>query len=217
MRAPASSAASNRPGPSNHPTPRWNSKQFFLTYPHCNLTPSELMKELFSRLTEKIPGYIKVSQEFHKDGDPHLHVLIQLNTKLCTRNPKFFDVQGFHPNIQPVRDAEKVFGYISKTNGDSDEMGELQLRNKKPEKPTRDQRMAMIIASSTNRNEYLSMVRKEFPFDWAIRLQQFEYSAAALFTEPPPVYQSPYPNEQIVCPPELVDIIDQEWNQVTTD
>nr|AIY33765.1 RepA [Eragrostis minor streak virus] len=199
---------------------RISSKQLFLTYPKCDLSPKDLGLELLQLLIQNKPKYIHVTQELHKDGFPHLHALVQLEKKLFTRRQTFFDqfLHGtkFHPNIQPARDASKVLGYITKQNGEEYIFGKPTLpKKKKTAQEGRDQRMRAIIESSTSKQEYLSMVRKEFPFDWATRLMQFEYSASSLFPEPPVEYTSPFPVDQLLCPEDITEIINSEWFQVT--
>nr|AIY33770.1 replication-associated protein [Eragrostis minor streak virus] len=197
---------------------RISSKQLFLTYPRCDLSPKDLGLELLQLLIQNKPKYIHVTQELHKDGFPHLHALVQLEKKLFTRRQTFFDqfLHGtkFHPNIQPARDASKVLGYITKQNGEEYIFGKPTLpKKKKTTQEGRDQRMRAIIESSTSKQEYLSMVRKEFPFDWATRLMQFEYSASSLFPEPPVEYTSPFPVDQLLCPEDITEIINSEWFQ----
>lgn len=53
--------------------------------------------------------------------------------------------------------------------------------------------MTDIISSSTSKQDYLSMVQKAFPFDWATKLQHFEYSAERLFPTTEPTYNPPHP------------------------
>lgn len=90
---------------------RITSKGFFLTYPRCELSKEHLLKALrFKRPAEKI----LVSRELHEDGAPHLHVYLLYGKEFDCRNERFFDVDGFHPNIQSAKSLKAVQAYVKK-------------------------------------------------------------------------------------------------------
>lgn len=177
---------------------------FFLTYPRCSLNIKDACECLQARLSAKLPIYILGAREQHADGSPHLHILIQLTNSLRTRDCTFFDLAEFHPNIQVAKSPRQVRAYIKKHPSDLWEHGTFRPSSGRPRGSfttgeTKDSRMREIIRCSTSRSEYLSMVRDAFPFDWATRLAQFQYSAAALFPEVPAPYVSPVPTEDLMC------------------
>lgn len=93
---------------------RLDAKSFFLTYPQCPLSKAEVLEEL-----EKKPVSIKyycIAQELHADGNPHIHVLLLLELKKHTTNPKYFDILGHHGNYQAARSKEKIYDYITKAD-----------------------------------------------------------------------------------------------------
>nr|AFN80606.1 RepA [Paspalum striate mosaic virus] len=172
-------------------------RNLFLTYSKCNLTAVFLLEYISSLLKKYCPTYIYVAQEAHKDGSHHLHCIIQCSKYVRTTSAKFFDVGEFHPNVQNPRMPKKALAYCKKSPISDAEYGVFQEikrpRKKKVDAPsTKDAKMADIIKSSTNKEDYLSMVRKSFPFDWATRLQQFQYSAESLFPSTPPPYVDPF-------------------------
>lgn len=94
---------------------RFNATSVFLTYPKFDISP----EAFFGLWKSKIPGttILKhvISREEHKDGTFHLHAYFLFSKKIDTKNPRFFDVEGHHPNIKVVtRTPDKVFAYIMK-------------------------------------------------------------------------------------------------------
>lgn len=90
---------------------RWQGQYFFLTFPQCNLDKNAVLRDLNTKLR---PSHIRVANELHSDGSPHIHVWCRLPTRLRTSNPNFFDTLGFHPNIQSCRSWKASLRYVSK-------------------------------------------------------------------------------------------------------
>nr|QBO56224.1 RepA [Maize streak dwarfing virus] len=180
----------------------------FLTYSRCNLTPQEAGEHLWDLARPWTPAYICVSAELHQDGTPHLHALLQSIRPITTRDPLFFDMQMYHPNIKAARSSNRTRDYILKNPISTFERGTFIPRggmdpgsnagNTRP--ATRDQRMKEIMNSSTTKSEYLSAIQTAFPFEWATKLHHFEYSAERLF----PTAASPFIPPSILSPPDLM-------------
>ncbi|ADT91304.1 RepA [Bromus catharticus striate mosaic virus] len=173
------------------------SRNIFLTYSKCHLDPVFMQEHLSSLLRRFEPTYVYVAREEHQDGSYHLHCLVQCKKYVRTKSAKFFDVEEFHPNVQNARMPHKVLAYIKKNPLCFVETGVFQASTKQKKKKvdapsTKDAKMAEIIKSSTCKEDYLSMVRNTFPFDWATRLQQFQYSAESLFPSVPTPYMDPF-------------------------
>lgn len=93
---------------------RLQGKRFFLTYPQCERPPAEAASQLRELVGDKYSGSI-VAQEKHEDGHDHLHVYVELNTRLDVRKADYFDViGGKHGNYQVVRSADAVKRYVTK-------------------------------------------------------------------------------------------------------
>ena len=101
---------------------RINAKSVFLTYPKCLLTKEELQNFLCS-LKHKA-SYVIICKENHEDGTPHLHSVIKFQKKVDIRNETFFDIQGYHPNIQTTKNINASINYCKK-DGDFIEEGVL--------------------------------------------------------------------------------------------
>lgn len=90
---------------------RISTKKLFLTYPQCDVSKNDLL----SYLKEK--GHIVtyyIGCEKHEDGNLHLHAAVHYSVKIDTRDERFFDYKGFHPNVQSARNWSSVCSYCSK-------------------------------------------------------------------------------------------------------
>jgi len=92
----------------------------------CNST--ELSKFLCSVHDKGGIQYIVVSKESHKDGNTHFHAGIKLKSTFRTRDDRFWDWNGLHPNVQSARQFIQWVKYVKK-DGDFIEEGFL-LENK---------------------------------------------------------------------------------------
>lgn len=99
---------------------RLNTQTLFLTYPQCHLSPNAAitqLTELMEKKDKRVTFYL-CAQEKHKDGHPHLHALLLLETKINLRDTHYLDLRSedetFHGNYQPTRSLKKVMNYITK-------------------------------------------------------------------------------------------------------
>nr|WKU84283.1 repA protein [Melinis repens associated virus] len=86
----------------------------FLTYSRCPLEPEVVGSNLKNLLSAYAVSFVAVNRELHQDGTPHIHALAQTNQRIYTSDTGFFDILGFHPNIQGTRNCKAVLAYISK-------------------------------------------------------------------------------------------------------
>ncbi|KAJ1414941.1 hypothetical protein SESBI_18451 [Sesbania bispinosa] len=106
--------------PSSQKQFRLNGKNYFLTYPRYSIYKEEALAQLQSLNTSTSKKFIRVCQELHENGEPHLHALIQFEGKYQCAKPRFFDLVSptgsahFHPNIQASKFASDVKAYVEK-------------------------------------------------------------------------------------------------------
>nr|AIY33066.1 RepA [Chickpea chlorotic dwarf virus] len=186
--------------PSANKNFRLQSKYVFLTYPKCSSQRDDLFQFLWEKLTPFLIFFLGLATELHQDGTTHYHALIQLDKKPCIRDPSFFDFEGNHPNIQPARNSKQVLDYISK-DGDIKTRGDFRDHKVSPRKS--DARWRTIIQTATSKEEYLDMIKEEFPHEWATKLQWLEYSANKLFPPQPEPYVSPFTESDLRCHEDL--------------
>lgn len=89
----------------------FDASTFFLTYPQSNLTSEELL-DFFKTKGNLL--WARICQEQHGDGGHHQHVVCRYDRRIQTRDCRFFDLNGQHPNIQSVRSVAKSLAYVSK-------------------------------------------------------------------------------------------------------
>lgn len=71
-------------------------KTCLLTYPQCDKEKEWLMEKLM-RLA---PEVVVVSKEDHHETEgKHLHAFVEFGKKKDIKDPRYFDFDGFHPNI----------------------------------------------------------------------------------------------------------------------
>jgi len=55
-----------------------------------------------------------VARELHEDGHPHLHCYLYYKERFSCKNERFWDIGGYHPNIQVAKSLRAVKTYIKK-------------------------------------------------------------------------------------------------------
>ncbi|CAO91920.1 Rep [Chickpea chlorotic dwarf virus] len=200
--------------PSANKNFRFQSKYVFLTYPKCSSQRDDLFEFLWEKLTPFLIFFLGLATELHQDGTTHYHALVQLDKKPWIRDPSFFDFEGNHPNIQPARNSKQVLEYISK-DGDIKTRGDFRDHKVSPRKS--DARWRTIIQTATSKEEYLDMIKEEFPHEWATKLQWLEYSANKLFPPQPEAYVSPFTESDLRCHEDLAQWRDTHLYQVSID
>lgn len=90
---------------------RFKRRYGLFTYSQCGDLDPFKVSDLFSGLgAECIVG-----RENHHDGGLHLHAFVDFGKEYSTRNPRQFDVEGYHPNVLPGKKTpEKMWDYATK-------------------------------------------------------------------------------------------------------
>lgn len=99
---------------------RAQGKNFFLTYPKCDMSKQDAAENLQHKLAL---DYLLIAREMHQDGTPHLHALLRAKKKANIKNASFFDLAFFHGNYQTARDTDAVKEYIEKSDKEPLEIG----------------------------------------------------------------------------------------------
>lgn len=95
---------------------RLNAKNLFLTWPKNATDPQTCMESLITQFGADNVSYVCVSQEEHKDGDPHLHALVCLKQKCDIKNAGELNFAAGHKqgNYQSTRKVKDVYNYVRK-------------------------------------------------------------------------------------------------------
>nr|UDN65845.1 replication-associated protein A [Digitaria streak virus] len=199
----------------------------FLTYSKCDHSPQLIADHLWDLLKSWNPIYILVASEHHADGSLHSHALVQTEKQVNTTNQRFFDILEFHPNIQSAKSVNKVRTYILKNPVEKFERGTFVPRkspflgesSSSEKKHNKDDVMRDIIDHATSKEEYLSMVQKALPYDWATKLSYFEYSADRLFPVEVAPFINPHPPSEpdLLCQETITDWLQNDLFQVSAE
>lgn len=131
-----------------------NSSKLFCTYAQCPIKKEEALQLFFAKFD--VLHYL-IAEELHKNGDPHLHVYLELKEAFRTRDCTFADLGAYHGNYQGCRSEKNVLKYCSK---DEDFISDLDVASilKK-----RESHKKLIGSRIVLNNEPLETLVHEFP------------------------------------------------------
>nr|AOV62472.1 replication-associated protein [Malvastrum bright yellow mosaic virus] len=190
-----------------------NAKNYFITYADCSLTKEEALSQLENLNTVVKKKYIKICREFHKNGEPHLHVLIQFESKFNCTNNRFFDLVSptrsahFHPNIQGAKSSSDVKSYINK-DGDTIEWGEFQIDGRSArggQQSANDSYAKAINAGSVQ--SAMTVLKEEQPKDFVLHNHNIRSNLERIFATAPEPWVPPFPLASFTNIPDEM----QEW------
>lgn len=103
---------------------RLSARKFLVTYPRCYESPHSLLVFLHAkRPIKKAIGCIELHEANEELIDeilaptgevPHVHLAIEFETKLNTINPRWFDFEEYHPNVQAATTWGACVNYCRK-------------------------------------------------------------------------------------------------------
>lgn len=92
-------------------------KNWLLTFPQCVIKKEEVKENLLKKWKEQDFTFAIIAEEKHKDGTPHLHLLLSYKDKLITRDRHLFDfLVGKHGSYETVRSIKDAVRYVMKEN-----------------------------------------------------------------------------------------------------
>jgi len=117
--------------------------------------------KVVARFTE-LEGECIVSEETHADGGTHLHVFVDFGRKRRFRGADVFDVDSFHPNIEPSRGSPELgYDYCIK-DGNIVAGGLQRPENIRTELDETGIKWTAIVESET-RDEFFASIRSQYP------------------------------------------------------
>lgn len=104
-----------------------------------------------------------MAREAHRDGGFHLHCFVDFGKRFSSRNVKIFDVQGFHPNVEPSK-GRPWAGYDYAIKDGEVEAGGLERPDESSGTgiSTLTERRATIVAAKT-RDEFWQLLEELDP------------------------------------------------------
>lgn len=143
---------------------RFDSNYVFLTYPHSSFEHSAVHEFLNGLCPVK---WCRVSTEHHADGDPHVHVVAHFVRRFTSRDQHVFDIQGRHPNVQPVRSVARAVKYVAK-DGEFSDFGPVPEGSEK-----RSASEALALAGAEDEADYLkACLEARIPYMYAKRFRE---------------------------------------------
>lgn len=96
---------------------RIQGRHFFLTYSQCLLDHDFIYTYLLQlQIGGEEPERICVAMENHQDGGTHYHCYLMYPHRRNVTNPRSWDIQNYHPNVQKINNLKKCLKYILKDN-----------------------------------------------------------------------------------------------------
>nr|ASR73664.1 Rep [Sida Brazil virus] len=175
-----------------------NAKNYFLTYPDCSIAKEHALEQLLNLETPSKKKYIRVCREFHENGKPHLHALVQFEGKFKCTNCRFFDLSHpssssvSHSNIQGAKSSSDVKSYIQK-DGDYCEWGNFQIDGRSARggcQTANDTYAKALNASSAE--EALQIIKEEQPQHFFLQHHNIVANAQRIFKKAPEPWVPPF-------------------------
>lgn len=133
-------------------------KNVALTYPQCDLDKQFLFDWLVTRCGDDLAG-ILVAVERHADGNTHFHAYLRFQSSFSTRDSRYFDVDGHHPNVQACRSPGNWIRYCLKEDPEPLSQGmDLQSYRGQPR-----ERLTDIIARRLESGDTLGQISQSNP------------------------------------------------------
>jgi len=193
---------------------RFAALKVLLTYSQvCDrITKETILFDLAERYS--IDKYM-IGEEQHEDGGRHIHAVIVFLRKVDSRDSRLFDINcghdeesDYHPNIKPIKrgqaNVDRAIDYVCK----EDPAPLTNIESKLT--------WGEIVEQAQCVDEYLQLVKKHYPRDFALSLTRLKESANFLFprNDPNTIMENSYQFPLNDLPPAW-DIINQrlpEWN-----
>lgn len=102
-----------------------------------------------------------VAEEHHEDGRLHYHMYIEIDRRIDTTDPRYFDIDGLHPNIGKKPGKQEWLNYITKD-------GNYITNFFKPKIS------AYKRAIDVGGQEALEIIKNAHPRDWILNHQKFK-------------------------------------------
>lgn len=146
-----------------------------LTYSQVGEATKE---DILYTLQERLPSFeYAIGEEAHSDAGRHIHVLLKFSRTFDSKQADIFDVNlgddSLHPNIAPIKrgkaNFERAHDYVEK----EDPAPYCTLPHIKT--------WGDILKEAASGEEFLELVRENYPRDYALNLQRLEYMCQKTF------------------------------------
>lgn len=146
---------------------------------------------------ERVPVGYCIGQENHADGGLHFHAFLQFDPRLRTKNPRFFDLDGFHANILPCKFPREAYEYAKKEG----RVLEHNIKFKPPKKSWGE-----ILEECGDAESFTRAVQTHYPRDAVLHLDKLEYFCERRFKPKLPPYVPRH--VEFILPQSLTDWVE---------
>ncbi|AAM12371.1 replication associated protein Rep [Sida mottle virus] len=177
---------------------RVQAKNIFLTYPQCPLTKEEALSQLQAIQLPSNKKFIKICRELHEDGQPHLHILLQLEGKIQVTNNRLFDLVSptrsahFHPNIQELMELRRQVIHLQGREIQW-EWGQFQVdgRSSRGGQQTANDAAAEPF-NDPDKHTALQIIREKLPEKYLFQFHNLNSNLDRIFLKAPEPWTPPF-------------------------
>lgn len=179
---------SRKPETTRHNNYRLRNQEILVTWSQIDETrfPWTMIIERFKKLNAKC----RIGREHHQDGGLHYHAYAKHVKRFNTRDQRFLDIAGYHPNIRPVTHHHaRAWKYVAKHNLVHDDL---------PDKPHGKTNKSMQIQvfqaalQAPTHKEMLRIIREGDPVKYCTGFTSIKSAADHTFPKREiPSYTSP--------------------------
>jgi len=168
---------------------RWQGIRWLVTYSQCGDLSAEKVGLMFSNLGAEC----LIAHEWHEDGGDHLHCYVEFEQRFRTRNPRVFDVDGCHPQMEVIKKTPwKAYDYVTK---DGDVRWGGAARPRETGQPTTAKETNNALWSGLRKTksaaEFMAYAYENFPKESVLQLKHIEYACQQMF--PPIIEEHQHP------------------------
>ncbi|KAG5540891.1 hypothetical protein RHGRI_020958 [Rhododendron griersonianum] len=178
-----------------------HAKNYFLTWPQCNISITEAHEQIKNTTGAVNKKFIRVSREYHEDGEPHLHALVQYEGRFQLTNHRHFNLRSqyrskeYQCNIQSAKSSSDVKSYIEK-GGEYEDWGEFQIDGRSARgSQTSAAEVYAEALNAGNKQEALQIIKEKDPKSYVLQFHNINANLDKIFQVPIPPYVSPYSPE----------------------
>lgn len=179
---------------------RISSRKHFLTYAQADGLTKDALLEFF-KTKGNLDSYC-IGEEDHVDGGTHFHCFLKYTRKISSVSTRFWDYQGFHPNIQRVGTRRE------------DELAIVQYCQKEDPCPLvhnlAERKSWKDCVTAASRYHFLATVKEVSPRDYILQHAKIMDFADRFYAPPMPKFEPP--SSPFLEPEELLD-----WRRTQLD
>lgn len=157
-----------------------------ITYTQCDGLDPWRIVDLFA----KINAECIIGREYHSDGGLHFHCFVEFGRIFRSRDPRVFDIEGWHPNIQHVGRTPWVAYDYSIKEGDVVAGGAERPREPRDRVSRADEIWSTIMEAKT-RDEFFRLCKQLAPAKLATSFNSITAYADSTYQMVPDKYRHP--------------------------